>query len=628
MKPPFSRIASACAALIVLSLNGHVNAACSSGPGNACPIKAGGLVVFDQCFLSNPLDPKPTAVGKDACRALSDAEKLGEALGNNATRFAQDAAKQMDSQVKAANIAVGSELQDAVRDTQKFFGEAQKQALALANDRQCGVNSSLKNVQSALNDDWGKLQTLLATGPKLVQLLELTGQVSAKAGQLSQSLASLSADVAKGGTQAQAEFNKLKSAADTFDRSVKEVLGSNPSGTVKQTIADITRLGATLGTAGACATTVAAGIASVGSGSIAAGGGATTCAPSEGIGCVVAVAGGAIGGIGTALSAGLAGPACTAMAAAASTLAADVAALERLINNAAGSVNGVIKAGAQMQDAAQALVKLAETMPRESEANLRRIAQDVNAIGAVFETAQGIIGRDLVPVYTRVTQQVLTDTVSRVQLAYTCFDKTVDVAADLGMDFADLVKEHNLAAQAVLDASKMAGDLQKRLARAGDAAEDAAKREWDKLKDEDRRLHRAIWGVNKGTTDFPRTGAHLASLAGNPGRVADIADDLGKMLGKQARLVAIAVDAASDALLAPDKLKPFTDKHAQAKAQTKHAAIAIAKAKARADMATKARQTNLKLAAGTVRTLQPAAINKIAVSDLKVATRFNGKTGG
>jgi hypothetical protein len=623
-----NRIHSALLALAMLSAANYAHAACPSGPGNACPIKAGPVVAFDQCFLSNPLDPKPTNVGKDACRALSDAEKLGEALGANANRFAQDAARQMDSKVKAANIAIATELQDTVRDSQRFFLDAQKQALALANDRQCGVNSTLKTVQSALNDDWGKLQTLLATAPKLVQLLELTGQVAARSGQLSQSLAAIGSDVAKGGSQAQTEFNKLKSAADTFDKSVKEVLGSNPTNTITQTVTDITRLGATLGTAGACATTVAAGIASVGSGSVAAGGGATSCAPSEGIGCVVALAGGAIGGIGAALSSGLAGPACSAMAVAAGTLAADVAALERLINGAANAVNGVVKAGAQMQDAALALAKLAETMPRESEANLRRLAQDINAIGGVFETAQGIIGKDLVPTYTRITQQLLTDTVGRVQLAYTCFDKAVDVGADLGMDFVDLLKDHNLAAQAVLDAGKIAGDLQKRLARAGDAAEDAAKHEWDKLKAEDRRLHREIWGVNKGTTDFARTGAHLVSLAGNPGKVADIADDLGKMLGKEVRLVAIAVDAASDALLAPDKLKPFNDKHTQAKAQAKQAAIEIAKAKARASMVAKAKQTHLKVAAGTVRTVQAATINKITVPDLKVASKFTGKTGG
>lgn len=629
MKHQLTRIASASLALMLLSAAPHASAACSSGPGNACPIKVGPAVVFDQCFLSSPLDPKPTTVGRDACRALSDAEKLGDALGGNATRFAQDAARQMDAQVKAANIAVSAEVQDAVRDTQRFFLDAQKQGIALANDRQCGVNSTLKNVQSALNDDWSKLQTLLATAPKLVQLLELSGQVSTKAGQLSQSLATLGTDVAKGGSQAQAEFNKLKAAADTFDRSVKDVLAANPGNTITQTVADITRLGATIGTAGACATTVAAGIASAGSGSVAAGGGATACAPSEGVGCVVAAAGAAIGGVGTALSTGLAGPACTAMAGAAATLAADVAALERLINGAANSVNGVIKAGAQLQDAAQSLAKLAETLPRESEANLRRIAQDINGIGAVFETASGIISRDLVPTYTRITQQVLTDTVGRVQLAYTCFDKAVDVAADLGMDFADLVKEHNIAAQAVLDAGKVAGDIQRRLANAGDAAQDAAKREWDKLKDEDRRLHRAIWGVNKGTTDFARTGSHLVSLAGNPARVAEIADDLGKMLGKQARLVAIAVDAASDTLLAPDKLKPFTDKHAQAKAQTRHVAIEIAKAKARANALSKAKQTNLRVASsGNLRTIQSAALSKVTVPDLKVATRFTDKTGG
>lgn len=79
----------------------------------------------------------------------------------------------------------GANFQDTVRDTQRFFGEAQKQALALANDQQCGVNSTLRSVQSALGDDWGKLQTLLATGPKIGQLFEMTGQIATKSAQLS-----------------------------------------------------------------------------------------------------------------------------------------------------------------------------------------------------------------------------------------------------------------------------------------------------------------------------------------------------------------------------------------------------------------------------------------------------------
>ena len=616
-------------ALLIALTAAAANAACPSGPGNACPIKApGGLVLFDQCFASNPLDPKPTGVGRDACRALSDAEKFGEALGANANRAAQDAARQFDTQVRNANLNVSREVQDTVRDTQRFFADAQKQAQALASDQQCGVNSTLKNVQSTLGDDWGKAQTLLGTAPKIAQLFEMTGQVAAKSAQLSQSIAAIGADISKGGAQAQSEFAKLKAAADTFDRSVKEVLGTNPTATIGQTVADIARLGTTLGTAGTCASAVAAGIASAGSGGAATGGGATACAPSEGAGCVVAAAGAAIGGVGTALSAALAGPACTAMTAAAVNLSGDVAALERLINNTAGSINGVLKAAAQLQDAAQSLARLAETLPRESEGNLRRVAQDINAIGAVFASASGVIERDLLPTYTRVTQQVLTETVSRVQLAYTCFDKAVDVAADLGMDFADLIREHNLAAQAVLDAAKIATDLQARIARAGDAAGDAAKREWDKLKTEDRRLHRAIWGVDKGVTDLPRTGAHLVSLATNPARVADIASDLGTMIGKEARLVAIAVDAASDALLAPDKLKPFTDRHEQARTQARHAAIEIAKAKARANALAKAKQTRVNVATVTVRAPQSSSITRIVVPDLKVAAKFTGKSGG
>jgi len=607
----------------------NVQAACPSGPGNVCPVKGpAGVVLFDQCFASNPLDPKPTTVGRDACRALADANKLGDALGANANRAAQDAARQFDSQVRNANITVGRELQDTVRDTQRFFGEAQKQALALANDQQCGVNSTLRSVQSALGDDWGKLQTLLATGPKIGQLFEMTGQIATKSAQLSQSIASVSADIGKGGSQAQGEFAKLKAAADNFDRSVKEVLGNNPTATITQTVADITRLGTTLGTAGACASSVAAGIASAGSGGVAAGGGGAACAPSEGVGCVIAAAGGAIGGVGTALSAALAGPACTAMTAAATNLAADIAALERLINNTAGAINSVLKAAAQLQDTAQSLARLAETLPRESEGNLRRVAQDINSIGAVFASASSLIERDLLPTYTRITQQLLTDTVSRVQLAYTCFDKAVDVATDLGMDFAELLREHNLGAQAVLDAAKIATDLQTRIARAGDAAGDVARREWDKLKAEDRRLHRAIWGVDKGVTDLPRTGAHLVSLAGNPARVADIADDLGKMIGKEAQLVVTAVASASDALLAPDKLKPFTDKHEQARVQARKTAIEIAKAKARANASAKARPAKVSLAAATVRPPQGNTVTRITVPDLRVAARFAGKPGG
>lgn len=616
-------------ALLLAGVALTVHAACPSGPGNACPIKGpGGIVLFDQCFASNPLDPSPTGVGRDACRALSDAEKFGDALGANANRAAQDAARQFDTQVRNANLAVSREVQDTVRDTQRFFSEVQRDAAGLANDQQCGVNSTLKNVQSALNDDWGKLQTLLGTAPKIAQLLELAGQVAAKSGQLTQSITAVGADVSKGGTQAQGEFAKLKAAADTFDRSVKDVLGNNPASTITQTVSDITRLGATLGSAGACAGTVSAGIASLGSGSVATGGGAAACAPSEGVGCVVSAAGAAIGGAGTVISSALAAPACTAMTAAATNLAGDVAALERLINNTASSINGVLKAAAQLQDAAQSLARLAETLPRESEGNLRRVASDINAIGGVFASASAVIERDLLPTYTRVTQQLLTDTVGRVQLAYTCFDKAVDVAANLGMDFTDLLKDHNLAAQAALDAGKLASDIQTRITRAGDAAGDTAKREWDKLKAEDNRLHRAIWGVNPGVTDFPRTGAHLVSLALNPGQVAQIAGDLTQMLGKEAQLVTTAAAAAADALLAPTTLKPFNDKHDFAKAQSRHAAIEIAKAKARATSVARTKQTRVTVATVTVRAPQTASVTRIVVPDLKVAAKFTGKTGG
>ena len=89
-----------------------------------------------------------------------------------------------------------------------------------------------------------------------------------------------------------------------------------------------------------------------------------------------------------------------------------------------------------------------------------------------------------------------------------------------------------------------------------------------------------------------------------------------------------AIDAGVDGLLEPAKLKPVTDAVARAKAAVRKQAIEKAKALAKASMEAKARQKNLQLAAGTLRTLRPAVATKIVVPDLKVAARFTGKAGG
>lgn len=606
---------------VIAALQSESFAACASGPGNACPIKAGGIVVFDQCFGSNPLNPSPTQVGKDACRALSDAEKLGEQLGTNANKTIAEAARQIDGRVKQAGIAVTRELQDDIRDTQKFFAEAERDIRALADDRQCGVNSTLKNVQNALDDDWKKLQALLATGPKLVQMMELVGQIAGRTGKLLESINDIAAEAAKGSAETRAEYAKLEKSAKDFDAAMKALLSTDAAGTFAKLAADVGSLGATLGSVGACATTVSAGIASLGSGGAASAGGSAACAPSEGVGCVVAAVGVLGGAAGTSISASLATPACAAMGAAATKLPADIAAIERIVNTSVGALNGVFKAANAMQASAQALAKVAESMPKQSEGALRKISGEIGGIATIFDRMGNIVDRELIPTYVRVTERFLTDTVARTQLAYTCFDKAVDVASDLAMDFGDLMKDHNAAAQAVHEAAKAASELQRRLANAADAAGDAAKREWDKLKDEDRRLHREIWGVNKGTVDFARTGTHLVSLAGNPSRVRDIVEDLGKMLQKEARLVQISVDAAADALLAPDRLRPFAEKNDGAKAKAKAVKIAIAKAKAKASALAKAKQKNIRLAASTVRGPQAQSMPKVAAPELRIASK-------
>ena len=80
------------------------------------------------------------------------------------------------------------------------------------------------------------------------------------------------------------------------------------------------------------------------------------------------------------------------------------------------------------------------------------------------------------------------------------------------MDFGDLIRDHNIAAKAAHEAAKTAADLQQRLGNAGEAAQAAARKDWDKLKAEDNRVYREIWGVNKGSTDLARIGAHLDSV--------------------------------------------------------------------------------------------------------------------
>ena len=624
--PVFFKAASAIS-LAVISTLGH--AACSSGPGNVCPIKGpGGIHLFDQCFGGNPFDPKPTSVGKDACRALASADKLGDALGSNASRVVNAAVKEVDTRVKALELGTVREFEDTVKDSAKFFANIQKRVNALANDSQCGVNSSLKSVQSALSEDIGKLQTLLATGPKLLQLAEIGGQAALRSGQLLQSIGVIANDITKGGKEASAELAKLKGAAETFDRAIKELVAPDAAGSVAVLIGDVGTLGVALGSVGACASSVYAGIVSLGAASGGGGGGAAACVETAGAGCVVSAASLGIGGAGTAIATALATPACAALGAASAKIPADLATIEKVINGSVQSINAVFKAAEAMQSSAQALAKLAESMPRESEGALRRVASDINAIAASLERAGDLVERDLVPTVTRVTQSVFSDTVKRTQLAYTCFDKAVDVGSDLAMDFGDLIKEHNVAAKAAHEAGKLAADLQRRLANAGEAAQAAATKDWNKLKDEDRRLHREIWGVSKGTVDLARTGAHLVSLAGNPRKVEDIAEDLVKMLDKEVKLVAHAIDAGVDGLLEPAKLKPVNDAIARAKVAVRKQAIEKAKALAKASMEAKARQKNLQLAAGTLRTLRPAVATKIVVPDLKVAARFTGKAGG
>ena len=625
-KSPALGLVLSALSLAVFSSVAH--AACPSGPGNACPIKGpGGIHLFDQCFASNPFDPKPTNVGKDACSALANAEKLGDTLGSNANRVASAAAKEVDARIKSLEIGATREIADAVNDSMKFFNEIQKSANALANDSQCGVNGTLKTVQSALAEDWGKLQTMLSTAPKLGQLAEIAAQLAGRSAQLLQSISAIANDVAKGGKDANAELAKLKSAVDSFDRAMKELAAPDAAGNIAVLLGDVGTLGVALGSVGTCAGSVYAGVVSIAAAAAGGGGGAAAC-PETGVACIVSPASVGLGAVGTAISGALATPACAALGAAAAKIPADLATIEKIINGSVQSINAVFKAAEAMQASAQALAKLAESMPRESEAALRRVATDINAIAALLERAGDVVERDLVPVVTKVTQSVFTDTVKRTQLAYTCFDKAVHVGSELAMDFGDLIKDHNIAAKAAHEAAKTAADLQQRLGNAGEAAQAAARKDWDKLKAEDNRVYREIWGVNKGSTDLARIGAHLVSLATNPRKVEDIAEDLVKLLGREAKLVEHAIDAGVDGLLEPARLKPVTDAHAQAKREALKLKIEQAKAKAKANALAKARQKNLQLVVGTLRTLRPAVATKVVVPDLKVAARFTGKAGG
>jgi hypothetical protein len=591
---PFKRLALTLAQ--ALALTGGLSAASmlhaktceqivSPDPGG-CPIKAGPQVVFDRCFAGslNPLDAKVSDFGNAACDSLVNTKKAADAWKKSINGYLGDAQDDLNkARDRILKDAIDAEAVKAFQEAAQFPQRVGADIKELVDDKQCGVNGTIKrvgtNLDSAkklLNDGFQIAQRLSAVAdtqrPSLDELKKIADELSALA------------NLAKTrGAEGEKALRDLQAAINTVSSNTQQLLQSDFAKVASDGTAVATYIGPFVANCVACATTISTSVSAM-----AAGGGVAAASPAActtGAGCALAPIGGIAAAVGGAVGSVVSSQPCQAAAADSAKLKEHVDRIQNFVNATAKLASAIPQNVDRSIKASEALVKLAEELGQEAEPRLKNIQASIDKIVANAAKGGEVLEKEIAPRVTKLAGKFLADMSAEVTVLGTCFNKLLALSGSVGQDTVDGIAKLNAALPNIVDAEKIAQNAVKALDDGKNAMDAFLKREHAKMVDDVRDLHKDVWGVNPGVVDPVKTGQHLAALTRDVRKMNEIARDALALVEKEKQILGKAVNAGIDGFLNGPKLQPAKQKYAAAKTgiedakkEFKQAAIKAAKA--------------------------------------------------
>ena len=576
--------------LMVLTLfilfPGIASAGCSAGSDEGCPLRINNQVVFDRCFGAPPLGPdagKPTRGGNQICDILRDSNVIARRLGNGAQSLQNNARKDLDAFANVTfNNAVDRNALKKFNDTNRVLKEIDDDIQAFRNDRQCGSKAAMDVLQKSFETEMQQLKLLGEGIGWTANAATAMTPVPGEAMNISVETARLGELAGAKGGNANAVYNQLKRTVETLnnvsqDLGKLDIAGVNSAG-IAVSLGMLPFIAECAGCAGTIAGAAASIVGVAASPSVAE----VTCLPTAGTGCIVAAAGAGMGVYSTAIFLVLGSAVCQDAAAHSKDIGGNTEKVGMFFNSVTKLVDDIDKTGRNMEKARTELDLLARELGDQAKPTVDRIKASLEKAGGALENGKKILRERVVPRMQRYVGnrfQIMADQANQL---FRCYNNIQKLSVSVTKDVVDAAAEMGQAAANIVDAGKILNNIVRQGSAASGAGWNYASLEWNACDSEEAALHKAIWGVDRGTFDPGKTGGHLAGLAAHPDRIPSIANRVTKLKLREANITPRAVEEGKKAFLNLDQSKlSVGKKFNDAEVLSSNAAKRIAKSRAK-----------------------------------------------
>lgn len=255
--------------------------------------------------------------------------------------------------------------------------------------------------------------------------------------------------------------------------------------------------------------------------------------------------------------------------------------IQRFVDGLVKLANSLPSSAIKAATAGQALTRLAAELGTDGQQSLRNIQTSLNAMQPAFAAAASVVEDRIAPKVQSMAGTFVQNLGRDTALLGKCHGMIMETAANIGEDFVQAGATLVDAAQDMVNAGKVVNNLAEQGNDGLQAANRFTTQEWAAIDREMRRLSQRLWGVPFGTVDLPKTGAHLAGLAGNARERDDIIGDSAQLVKRAADLPGKALDSGKRAFLNQDKLTAQAKQgYDEGQAKVRKAAIAMARSSA------------------------------------------------
>jgi len=576
----------ALAVLILIPVGAH--AGCSASPDDGCPLKINNQVVFDRCFGAPPVGPdagRPTRVGNQICDILRDTNVVARRIGAGAQSLQNSAQRDIEAFAKVTfDGAIDQDALNKFNDTNRLLRLIENDVQTFRNDRQCGDKAAMEALEKSFKAEVQQLRLLGEAIGKTADAAAAMAPAAGEAVNIAAEVATLGELAGRSSDNAVKLHRQLYQTVESLGKTAAELSKLDVAGAVNAGGAVVTGIAPFITDCAGCAGAIAGAAGSLGGGGTAVAGGTAGCGPSAGGGCAAGAAGGGLGAAGTALSLVLGSPACTGAAAKAAEMGNNVEKVRKFFETVTKLIDTMDKTVKSLEKTSKELALLYKEIGNQAKPSVDRIGASLDKASVALDNGKKILRDQVVPrmqKYVGNRFQIMADQAD--QLLY-CYNNIQRLAGSITGDVVSAAADMGQAAVNIVDAGRVLQNLSRQGVSAISAGRDYASREWKACENEEKALHKALWGVDRGIFDPGKTAPHLADLATHPDRIPPIAGRVAGLKAKEANIALKAVDEGKKAYLNLDQSKSAAgSKFGDAERLASAAARKIAKSKAKAE---------------------------------------------